>query len=302
MIHAVPTRVDFAGLALRTFRGADMLGEGPLWHPIRKRLFWFDITGRRLRWLDPESACDGAIELPEMCSAAAWMAGEALLVAGESGLHRLETGSGTMRRVAAFPHADPRLRGNDGRCDPWGRFWIGTMGRAAEPALGALYRYNPGGDLEILRRGITVPNSLAFSPDRRRAYFADSPERVIRVLDLDAGSGAVLGERVFARIAPPAVPDGSAVDAAGFLWNAEWDGGRVVRYDPEGGVDRVVPLPVPRPTCPAFGGDGLCTLFVTTARWGLSDAALSAAPLSGCLFAAPVEVEGQPEHGLAGEG
>src|SRR5262249_54369065 len=150
---------------------------------------------------------------------------------------------------------------------------------------GFLYRYDPDGTLHRIFGDIEVPNGLAFSPDGATLHFCDSPTRRLMAHALDTTTGALGPARLFAESPPPGVPDGAAADAEGCLWVAHFDGARLTRFTPDGRIDRVVPLPVPRPTAVCFGGDGLDTLFVTSARINLTEAALTEAPLSGSLFA-----------------
>lgn len=271
------------------------LGEGPLWHPEAGCLFWFDITGRRLLRLG-----DAGTEIHgfgEMVSAAGWVDRDRLLVASESGLllyHRAE------RRVAArlcdLEADTPATRSNDGRADPQGGFWIGTMGKAAEPGAGAIWRWHRG----VLRRlwgGITIPNAICFRPDGRTAHFADTVTRQVMRVPLDAEGWPEGAPEVFLDLtAEGRNPDGAVVDADGVLWLAEWGAGRVAAYGPEGRFLRAVAFPAPHTTCPAFGGAGLAELYCTSARQGLDAAALAAAPESGLTFRAPGIFRGQAEH------
>jgi len=156
-----------------------------------------------------------------------------------------------------------------------------------------------GRNLQItsIKTGLSIPNSIAFSPDRKCGYFADGAKQTIYVFDLDRTSGEILNERIFASTkGSAAIPDGSVGDADGYLWNAQWDAWRVIRYAPNGQVDRIVSLPVQRPTCPAFGGKTLSTLFVTSAYDGLDRASRDAQPFAGCVFQIQVGIVGQQEH------
>jgi sugar lactone lactonase YvrE len=166
-----------------------------------------------------------------------------------------------------------------------------------EPA-GALYRISADGSCVRKRTGITVPNSLAWSPDGRTMYFADTPRRTIWAFDYDRGTGEPSNERVF--VASPGYPDGSCMDADGCLWNAEYGGSRVVRYTPAGKVDRVIELPAKNPTCCCFGGKDLDTLYITTAAQRLSAETLEKYPLNGSLLRARPGVKGLPESRFAG--
>ena len=177
--------------------------------------------------------------------------------------------SGARRLLAAIEGDRPTTRLDDGRLDRRGRLVFGTMDEdpAGARPLGHIWSFGDRGS-RVLASGVRIANSITFSPDGRRMYFADTPEKRIRVYDYDLDSGVLSGERVFATVDGPGLPDGSTVDADGCLWNAEWGGGRVVRYAPDGRVIRVLPLPASQVTCCAFGGAGLDRLFVTTARTG----------------------------------
>lgn len=275
------------------------LGEGALWHPGRQTLYWFDITGRRLLWRGPEGP--GALDLPEMHSAAAAVAGDAgaLLVASETGLWRLRLADGARSLVCPLEAGDPRTRSNDGRADPQGGFWIGTMGKALEPGAGSIWRWHRG-ELRRLWSGITIPNAIAFDPGGAAACFADTPTgRVMRVA-LDP-EGWPQGEpAVFLDLRGEGLnPDGAVTDADGALWVACWGAGRVAAWGRDGRPRGAVTVAAPHASCPAFGGPDLGTLFVTTARAGMDAAALAAHPLAGAVFAAPGAGRGRAEAAVA---
>ncbi|HYE50995.1 MAG TPA: SMP-30/gluconolactonase/LRE family protein [Azospirillaceae bacterium] len=269
-----------------------LLGEGPLWDPDARRLYWFDIKGRRLHWLAPGKEAFGTLELPARCSAAA-LAGGGLVVASDQGVGLLDPATGKLDIRLVLEPDRPGNRSNDGKADPWGNFWVGTMDDAEAQASGALYRIDAGWRAERVLDGLRIPNTLAWSPDGRRMIFADSGEATLYAFDLEPDSGRLSNRRVFAA-GDGGTPDGSAMDAEGFLWNAQWGAARVVRYAPDGGIDRVVPLPVGNPTSCAFGGDDLATLYVTSARVGLSEEALAGQPLAGGVFALDPGVRGLP--------
>ncbi len=267
------------------------LGEGPLWHPGRGELFWFDILGGRLLCRTRDWAFDGAV------SAAGWVDQDTLLIASDRALLRFDINSGAQDRICALEADNPVTRSNDGRADPWGGFWIGTMGHAAEPGAGAIYRYYRGA-LRQLYAPLTIPNAICFSPDRRYAYFADTPRQQIMRQALDQTDGWPQDDpELWLDLGgTPYFPDGAVVDAAGNLWNAQWGSGRVACYDADGRFLSAVAVPAPQATCPAFGGADLTTLFCTSAAKGLSDAALEQAPGSGKTFTLPDVAQGQAEH------
>ncbi|WP_111404734.1 MULTISPECIES: SMP-30/gluconolactonase/LRE family protein [Meridianimarinicoccus] len=266
------------------------LGEGALWHPERGQFYWFDINaGALMTRTDGETRRHA---FGETVSAAGWVDRDTLLMASASGLDRLDLRDMTRARVVALEADNPVTRSNDGRADPWGGFWIGTMGRKAEPGAGAIYRFH-GGKLEMLVGGITIPNAICFAPDRSCAYWCDTAEGIIWRQPLDAESGWPEGGRapfVDAR-GESWGPDGAVVDAAGCLWNAQWGGGRVARYDTSGALIATWDLPTAQPTCPAFGGAELDRLFVTTAAEGIADD-----PAAGLTYAIDAGVTGLPEH------
>lgn len=279
----------------------NLLGEGTLWHPQLQCLFWFDIARHQIFRMSADGGSVSCRNLPRQASAAAWIDADRLLLAANDGLYTYLIESGDMSLLAELEAGIPGNRANDGRCDPWGRFWIGTMNRSGAGRNGAIYTYFAGAAPRLLRGNLGIPNSIAFAPDRRRAYFADSAEQTIFAMDLDPATGSVLGESVFATTSgTDAVPDGSVVDEQGNLWNAQWDAWRVVRYGPDGKINQVVELPVQRPTCPALGGRDFRTLYVSSAQIDLSPAALASQPGAGGIFACRTDVPGLPEHGFRG--
>lgn len=266
------------------------LGEGPLWHPGRGQLFWFDILQCRL--LTQEDGAPRDWTFDEMHSAAGWIDDETLLLASESGLWRFDIATGRRSLLVPLEADRPGTRSNDGRADPGGGFWIGTMGKHAEPGAGAIHRYADG-RVETLFDGLTIPNAICFAPDGRTAYFADTPTQVIRRVPLDAAGRPAAAPDPFIDLAPDGLfPDGAVVDAQGGLWTAQWGAGRVARYHPDGRFDRAIAVAGLHSSCPAFGGPDLSTLFVTTAREGLA----APDPAQGLVYTAPAGLSGQPEH------
>jgi sugar lactone lactonase YvrE len=258
----------------------DILGEGPCWAAAEGRLYWFDIKGRRLHWLTPQDGLTGGVGLPMRASAAAARAGGGLLMATERGLAFFDPRSGTVDLVR--PMSLPEgFRTNDGKVDPIGRFWWSTMDDDGGKRPGAIFRTDPDLTTTQVLDGVHIPNTITFTADGRTLLLADS-----QLHTLYAYEAPDLRRRtVFAHVDGDVSPDGSALDAEGFLWNAQWGGARLVRYAPDGSVDRIVELPVSQPSSCAFGGPDLATLYVTSAREGLSEAELQDQPLAGALFA-----------------
>ena len=275
------------------------LGECLLWCERTGRLLWTDIPAARLWAYRPASGETRSWPMPErLCCFALTGSDDRLLLGLESGLAFFTFSTGAVKRICAVEAHLPATRLNDGRCDRQGRFVFG-MCSEDEPkaALGGFYRLNLDLSLERLPIGTAViANSICFSLDGRRMYFADSATRAIRYAPYNPCSGEVGQPRAFvAADAAPGEPDGACIDAEGFLWSARWGAGQVVRFAPDGSIDRVVQLDAPQPTCPAFGGPGLSTLFVSTAHQGMTARDRAAAPLSGALLRRTLDVRGLPE-------
>ncbi|RYG92666.1 SMP-30/gluconolactonase/LRE family protein [Loktanella sp. IMCC34160] len=261
------------------------LGEGPLWHPERKELFWFDILGKRLHRKGQHWQFDTYV------SAAGWVDRDRLMVASARDLFlfNVETGE-TERSLCPLEADNPVTRSNDGRADPQGGFWIGTMGIKAERGAGAIWRYYRG-ELRRLFPDITISNAICFAPDGATAYFTDTPTRQIMRVALDADGWPKGTPEVHIDLTRERLnPDGAVVDAAGNLWNAQWGASRVACYDPTGRFQKAVGFDGLQTSCPAFGGDDLTTLFCTTAAEGLNGDA------EGRTYAATGHGPGQAEH------
>lgn len=261
-----------------------LLGEGPLWHPLRNELFWFDILGKKLMSIAHEWAFE------EYVSAAGWVDQDRLLIASETALFAFDLRDGSQNHVVDLDANNRVTRSNDGRADPQGGFWIGTMGKSAEPAAGAIYRYYRG-ELRELFGGITISNSICFSPDGTKAYFTDTLTRQIKRVGLDEDGWPVGAPVVFIDLTSDELnPDGSVVDGDGCLWNAQWGAHRVAKYGPDGVFISAIGISAAQASCPAFGGADLQTMFVTSARDGLDGAD------DGKTFSIDLGVQGQAEH------
>jgi sugar lactone lactonase YvrE len=276
----------------------DILGESPLWNAGEQALFWVDIRRPAIRRLDHRTGRIETWDMPDLVGSIALAADGRLVVALPDAIAFFDPAAARLETIASPPARLPHHRFNDGRCDRQGRFWVGTMHNLTRAPEGVLYRL-AGRELVEVMAGIRIPNSLAWSPDGRTMYFADSLLYTIFAHDFDPASGTMGERRVFARTQAPGFPDGSTVDAEGCLWNAEFNAGRIVRYAPDGRVDRVVDAPVPRPTACAFGGPDLDMLYVTTASQNMTPAEREAQPLAGALLAMRVGVRGLPEPRFA---
>ena len=247
------------------------LGEGPLWLPERAQLLWFDITEGML--LVSNGSDRREWDLGENVSAAGLTADpDRVLVATESALVSFHLDTGAREEVCALEADRPETRSNDGRADPWGGFWIGTMGKGGERHLGAFHRWH-GGELRTLHERASTPNATCFDRDRALAFFTDTPTRVVMRQPVHPDTGWPEGEaepHIDLRDTPHKA-DGAVIDAEGNMWIAQWGSGRVACHDPEGRFLRAVEVPGRHSSCPAFGGPDLATLFCTTARQGIDD-------------------------------
>lgn len=266
------------------------LGEGPLWHPVREQLFWFDILRKQL--LTREAGATRHWQFDAHVSAAGWIDRDRLMIASERALLAFDLRDGTQQVIAPLDVESAQTRSNDGRADPMGGFWIGTMGKRAEPGAGAIWRWHRG-EVRRLFAPLTIPNAICFTPDGRSACFADTPARRILRVPLDRDGWPAGDPETFIDLRADGLnPDGAVFDASGHLWNAQWGASRVAVYDPDGGLVNACRLPVRNASCPAFGGAALDTLFITTAREHLDDPGA----LDGATFAIPNLVRGQAEH------
>lgn len=260
------------------------LGEGPLWHPTRQQLFWFDILGQRLHTKGQHWEFDTYV------SAAGWVDNDTLIIASAKALHRFTISTGDHDFICDLEMDNAETRSNDGRADPHGGFWIGTMGVDAQDDAGAIYRYY-NGELRQIFTPITISNAICFAPDGQTAYFTDTPTQQIMRVALDA-EGWPQGEPVvhIDLQGTDFRPDGAVVDAAGNLWNAQWGAGRVAGYDPTGQFIASFRVAGTQSSCPAFGGANLNILFCTSAAVGLTG------PDQGKTFATETTRTGQAEH------
>jgi sugar lactone lactonase YvrE len=276
------------------------LGEGILWDPIQQGLWWTDIQERCLYRYDLATASLRRYPLPERLGSFGFVKdSERLIAAFETGLALYDPESGHLDWLTRPGHDTAHVRFNDGRVDRQGRFWAGTMTEGQGEPKGKLYCLE-GPRARVHLTDIAISNSICFSPDGKYLYFADTPHRAILRYDLDA-AGSLSRCHIFARTAEGAFPDGSNVDAEGYVWNAQWSAGRVVRYAPDGTINAQITVPASQPTCIAFGGRGLDLLFVTSAREGLDAQSLRDQPHAGDVFVYRLNVRGLTDARYAPE-
>jgi len=271
------------------------LGEGPTYDVLSDTAWWFDILEGRLfehRFADGETIVH---PLGRMASALARIDATLQLVVAEDGLHIRDLADGRMFLFKPLEADNPVTRSNDARVHPCGTFWVGTMGRGAEPKAGAIYALHRG-CLSRLFPEITIPNAICFAPDGTVGYFADTAENVMYRVPLDAASGLPVGDPVpFIHHHGVGGLDGAVVDADGLIWNARWGGGRIDIYAPRGTLLRSLRVPVRQSSCPAFVGRDFSRLLVTSAWQGMDEAARAADPGHGQTFVLDVAAHGRGE-------
>ncbi len=268
------------------------LGEGPVWDDRIGRLVWVDILGRRVHTTDAVTGETASLETPLHVGAVAAREAGGFVAALQDGFWILD--DGPARRVTTIPESRPGLRFNDGKCDPAGRFWAGTMAYDVSPGAGSLYRLDADGRATLVLPGVTISNGLAWSADGLTMFYIDTPTGRIDAFDFDAGSGAVANRRTVVEIArSDGRPDGLTIDEAGGLWVALAHGGTVRRYI-EGREDRVIHLPVSLVTSVTFGGPDRDILFITSAWEHMTREERAREPLAGAVFQARPGVRGRP--------
>jgi L-arabinonolactonase len=270
----------------------NILGEGVVWDADAGLLRWTDIEKSEL-WTFDSSGQTNVVNAPERISSFAPRETGGLIVAFASGFAFWDTKTGQRQDIEKFEAHLPTTRLNDGGTDRQGRFLAGGFDEKGGKPISSLCRVDFDFSVHTLLTEICCSNGLCFSADGRIMYFADTPKAVIWRFDYDIDSGVPSDRKIFATFEDqPGTPDGSCVDADGCLWNAQWNGGRVVRYAPTGKIDRVIEMPIRNPTCVAFGGSKLDTLYVTTARYLMQPEELETEPLAGALFAVSPGVTG----------
>lgn len=284
----------------------DMVGESPVWDHRRNCLYWVDIVGKLVRRLDPadgSTRCWKVHDFPTALSLAP--VPDTIMLTQGLCFGRFDLSASTFQPLVEFERGESHMRLNEGACDPFGRFWTASMDnnlypdgapRKMGPPRGKLYCVGEEGGRGPFVHALGIPNTMAWSPDGRLFYFGDTTRNIIWAFDYEPETGKPSNQRVFVE-GGPGLPDGSAVDCEGHLWNARFGAGCVIRFAPDGTQDRVLELPATNPTACAFGGADFSTLYMTTGRFGLSNPGAG----DGALFAANVGVRGLPSS-IFGEG
>jgi sugar lactone lactonase YvrE len=287
------------------------LGEGALWSPQEQVLFWIDQMRPEVHRFDPETGEDIRLnlDLPDQLGAVMPRAAGGLVLAASDGISMIDEGMSERTFFVNPIAAVPRASFNDAKCDRQGRLWAGTTDRLETEPIGCLYRIDRGASVARIVDGFICSNGPSFSPDGRVMYHTRTHDRAIYAYEIRPETGEASNGRIFARIEPDTgVPDGSTVDADGYLWSTHWGGWRINRYTPDGRLERVIEMPIKSPTSCAFGGPDMTTLFVTSASiefvdgsWVyLDEAGFEKAPNAGAIFAIETGIRGLPEPAFRG--
>lgn len=278
------------------------LGEGSIWHPLENKLYWIDIDGKLLHIHDPVTNINEQHFLGARVGTVVHVQSGGALVALQNGIHKIDTKTGELTFIIN-PLNDPAIRFNDGKCDPSGRFWVGTYALDKRVGASVLYRFDHDGSIYLMLKNVTTSNGIVWSADKKMMYYIDTPTQAVQGFDYNNETGQISNGRVVVQISKEeGAPDGMAIDAEGKLWIALWGGSAVGRFDPlTGEMLGKINVPATQVSSCAFGGRDLKTLYITTARKSLSEDELKAFPLSGGLFAVEPGVQGVPAHFFKGD-
>lgn len=282
------------------------LAEGPIWDASQQLLYWVDIYNHRVHRFYPATGQDEYFDVGDVvgaiakrCEANALAGDNQLIMALRHQLAFLNTQTGSITSIIELESHQENNRLNDGKCDPQGRFWFGSM--SSKPTQGSLYRYDQDGSLHLMETGLTISNGLGWSPDQKTFYLTDSPQQKIFAYDFDAITGNISNRRTIVNLTHESFnPDGLTIDSAGYIWSAMWNGGCIIRFSPTGEEVSRIHLPVPLVTSCTFGGEDLQTLYITTASVGLQQEEIDKSLYSGDLFAIRTEVAGLPTYDFQG--
>jgi sugar lactone lactonase YvrE len=278
------------------------LGEGPVWNADEQALYWVDINNQCYFRFNPATGTHEKTEIGVKIGVLALRASGGLVMAVRDGFTFWDAQKQALDYIARTHEDTPQVRFNDGAVDCGGRFWAGSMNEEeGGEMLGTLWRLDPDGSVHEMETHVGTSNGIGWSPDNTTMYFTDSRLHIIYAYDFDASNGEIANRRTFVHTPDEiGVPDGLAVDSEGFVWSARWDGAKIVRYDPEGKIERVIATPALRTTSCVFGGPDLDELYITSARIGLSAEQKAQYPLSGDLFRLKTGIKGLPKYKFGG--
>ncbi|QAS52005.1 SMP-30/gluconolactonase/LRE family protein [Halobacillus litoralis] len=278
------------------------LGEGPSWDSEKEVLYWVDILQKKIHQYDPAKNENKTVELNQMPGTIAPRESEGVILGLEQGIYFYNWISEELDPIVDPEEHMPENRFNDGKCDPAGRFWAGTMELDGKPGEGSLYCL--GTDLELMKKieGVSTSNGLGWSPDLKAMYYIDTPtEQVVRY-DFDLDTGEVKNPKPVIHFSDEeGFPDGMTVDEEGMLWIAHWGGGGVSKWNPETGEKlEFISVPAVNVTCCVFGGKDRNELFITTARKDMTEDQLEQYPEAGGLFKVSTKTKGMPSYPFKG--
>ena len=278
------------------------LGEGPVWHIRRKKLYWVNILEKELHEFDPSTGRDRVFNVGQFIGCVAIRKKGGLILGLQRGFAHFNFRSRKIGQLFETGFVRSSNRINDGKCDPAGRFWAGTMNLDAKANQGSLVCLDANYRARQVLGNLTIPNGMIWSLDGRTMFFIDSGLQIVWAFDYDGDTGKISNRRSAIQIPKrDGVPDGMTIDAKGMLWIALWGGGRVTRWNPGSGkLLQTIPLPVSLVTSCAFGGANLDVLFITSARLSLGKRALSKQPMAGGVFQIRTDVCGIPSHPFTG--
>ena len=270
------------------------LGEGPAWDDRKNVLYYVDILGHAIYEYDPASGKTSEYSQESYVGAVVPTQSGRLAVAGYQNLYTFDPAANAVEPLATPPVQDSDLRFNDGKCDPAGRFWAGTISLSGRKGAASLYRLDTDGSLHTMLTDVSISNGLGWSPDGKTMYYIDTPTHTVVAFDYDMETGRISNQRVVIEVPESeGGPDGMTVDEDGMLWIAHWGGSQVACWDPNTGRKRAsIALPAPHTTSCVFGGPDRNELYVTSARTGLSDEQLKQNPLSGAVFKIQMQTRG----------
>lgn len=278
-----------------------LVGEGPIWDEEKGVLYWVDIMSSMVYAYDPATGENRGYDVGQHVGTVVPRASGGLMLALYDGFAAFDPATQQLTMLADPEAHLPDNRFNDGKCDPAGRFWAGTMAYNEQTVQGSLYRMDADLSVHKMLGDIGIANGIVWSLDNTIMYYIDSAANTVRAFDYDLASGNIANERVVIRTDGMGLPDGMAIDAEGMLWIAHFGGSCVRRWDPTSGqVLQTISLPTSQITACAFGGADLGTLYITSAAIGLDEAALAKEPTAGGLFMTDPGVKGAPTYKFAG--
>jgi sugar lactone lactonase YvrE len=278
-----------------------LLGEGSLWDSAKKCLYWVDILGRTVNVFDPATGRNRTLHVSQDVGTVVPSKSGDLMIALRDGFARLEIESGAVVMMAEIKKEG--IRFNDGKCDPAGRFWAGTVADDETQGAGALYCLDADLTVRTMIDHVTISNGLVWSSDAKRFYYIDTPTCEVAAFDYDVDSGNLANRKTAIKIDKSlGLPDGMAIDEEDMVWIAHWGGGQVTRWDPQTGklLDRIDVPGAGLVTSCAFGGPGLDELFITSASVGLTDDQKKVQTLAGGIFRIKLNVKGVAAHPFDG--